>query len=286
MVAANVVRLRWKAASFLVLTALFTAFVPWEATHLPGGGMWAPGFAGMLVQLLFERRLSGLGWRLPKLRWLGLGVAFPMAYVVLAYALAWGSGAAEPIAQPLAWIREILQGHLAFPPTLPEWSLVPLFVLVLLTFGLALNCVAAFGEEIGWRGLLFPVLNELGGFRFAVIVSGVAWAVWHWHHIIGGSYSAGANTVYSLVMFSLMIVLMSIAMGWLTLRSGSVWPAVLVHAAHNLFIQGAFEPLTQRPSTGQWVTGEWGWAIPLTLTLVMGGYALLLRRKAPLPAPV
>lgn len=271
-------RLRLKALVFVVLAYVLTFTVPWEPIRMIGGQMWAPGIAAVLVQLAFERRLSGLGWKLPNWRWLLAGLAFPAAYVGLAYGVAWGSGAAVLIPDPTAWIREVLEVHIGFPP-LPAWALLPLFAAMVMTLGMAMNIVAAFGEELGWRGLLFPALQQTDGFRVAVLASGAIWAAWHWHGILFSGYHAGGDPALSVLLFSLMIVLMSVGMGWLTLRSGgSVWPATLVHAAHNVFIQGAFEPLTQRPETGQVVTGEWGVAIPLALCVVLGASALWLRR--------
>ena len=44
---------------------------------------------------------------------------------------------------------------------------------------------------------------------------------------------------------------------------------MLAHAGHNAFIQGAFEPLTTRPDGGQWITGEWGAALPIAIAVVL-----------------
>ena len=275
----NTRRLRLKAAIFVLLTYGLSAGVDWSFLQAMGGVMWAPGISALVVQLAFERRLRGLGWRLPKARWLLAGLAFPFAYVVLAYATAWTTGAADLIPEPLAWIREILQVHIGLP-VLPEWLLVPAFALAVLTLAMAMSLVAALGEEIGWRGLLQPSLQQTEGFWRASLVTGFIWAAWHWHAIVYGDYNAGGSLFGSVVLFSAMIMLMSIGMAWLTLRSGSLWPAVVVHAAHNAFIQGAFEPLTRRPEQGQWVTGEWGVAIPVAIIFVLAMSAWTLRLRA------
>lgn len=273
----------FKALSFVVLAYALTAWVPWEPLQPIGGQMWAPGIAAVVVQLLFERRLSGLGWRGPNWRWWLAGLAFPLAYVALAYAAAWGSGTAAIRPDAMAWMREVLEVMIGFP-SLPSWALLPLFAVALCTLGLVMNTIAALGEEIGWRGLLFPTLQRTLGFRAAALLSGAIWAVWHWNLILGGDYNAGADPAYSVAMFSTMIVLMSVGMGWLTMRSGSLWPAVMVHAGHNLFIQGAFEPLTVRPEHGQWITGEWGVAVPLAIAVVLLA-AWARRRRGPAVAP-
>lgn len=270
-------RLRLKALVFVVLAYTLTFAVDWSFIQPLGGLMWAPGTAAILVQLAFERRLSGLGWKPANWRWLLLSLAFPLAYVVLAYAVAWATGAADMIPGPMAWIREVLEVHLGLP-VLPEWALVPVFAAAVMTLAMAMNTIAAFGEEIGWRGLLFPALLRSDGFWPAALVSGVIWAVWHWYGILYGGYHAGGDPAVSVALFSVMIVLMSLGMGWLTMRTGSVWPATLVHAGHNAFIQGVFEPLTVRPEGGQWVTGEWGVAIPLAITAVLVAVVAWRRR--------
>jgi hypothetical protein len=47
------------------------------------------------------------------------------------------------------------------------------------------------------------------------------------------------------------------------LRSGSIWPCVVLHAAHNTFIQRFFDPLTVMERKTWYVTGEFGAALTL-----------------------
>ncbi len=55
-------------------------------------------------------------------------------------------------------------------------------------------------------------------------------------------------------------------MTWLRLRSGSLWTAALMHASHNLFIQGFFTPMTA-PSGAitPYAIDEFGFVLPLVV---------------------
>lgn len=274
---------RRKAMLFVVLTALLTYLAPMHLLREVGGVMWAPGIAAIITQLLIERRFSGLRWRLPGWRWWLAALVFPLLYVSLAYGLAWISGAAQLRPDALGWIRELLQQGAGLS-SLPDWALLPVLILALCTLGVAMNLFSSLGEEIGWRGLLQPALEQLIGAPRAILMTGLTWAMWHWHLILGQGYNAGADPIYSLSMFTLMIVALSIGIGWLTWRTRSIWPAVVVHSLHNIMIQEVFEPLTVRPVDGQWVTSEWGFALPVAIALVLLAAATRVRRQ-PQPGP-
>jgi membrane protease YdiL (CAAX protease family) len=93
------------------------------------------------------------------------------------------------------------------------------------------------GEEFGWRAYLLPKLMPLGG-RKAVLLVGAIWGVFHWPMIfMGFQYGLdywGAPIVGPL-LFVLIILSPSVVYSWMTLRTGSVWPACLAHAVHNTF---------------------------------------------------
>jgi len=97
------------------------------------------------------------------------------------------------------------------------------------------NGWATFGEEFGWRAYLLHKLMPLGG-RRAVLLLGVIWGVWHWPVIaMGFNYGldyAGAPWLGLLVMTWFTVVL-GTYLAWVTLKSRSVWPAVIGHAAIN-----------------------------------------------------
>lgn len=122
-----------------------------------------------------------------------------------------------------------------------------------------INSFATFGEEFGWRAYLQPKLMPLGG-RRAVLLVGVIWGVWHWPIILmGHNYGfdyPGAPVLGPLAMVWFTIIF-SIFVGWLTIKSGNVWPAVIGHAAINgiaglggLFVYGNPNPLLGPLPTG------------------------------------
>lgn len=112
---------------------------------------------------------------------------------------------------------------------------------VLVQFGQALvaapllNSVATFGEEFGWRAYLLPKLAPLG-YKRALLAHGAVWGVWHWPVIaMGYNYGldyAGAPWLGLLAMVAATVAL-GVFLGWVTLRSASVFPAVVGHAMVN-----------------------------------------------------
>jgi membrane protease YdiL (CAAX protease family) len=126
------------------------------------------------------------------------------------------------------------------------------------TIGVIRSVSSALGEEIGWRGFLLPRLTRRFGFSIGCAISGLIWALWHYPAILGGGYDSAATHLFAVVCFTLMVVAMSFILGWLRLKSGSLWPCAILHASHNLFIQHIFDGMTAQTGPAVYVTGEFG----------------------------
>lgn len=160
----------------------------------------------------------------------------------------------------------------------PPWLLTTLLILQATAIAPLLNSLFTFGEEFGWRGYLLHKLMPLGG-RKAVLVLGVIWGIWHWPltamgHNYGLSYT-GAPWIGMLTMVWFTSVL-GIFLAWVTLRSGSFWPAVIGHAAVNgiaglgsMFLKGT-PHLLLGPTSAGWI-GSVGFAIIAALIFFTPG---------------
>ncbi|MEP7015366.1 MAG: type II CAAX endopeptidase family protein [Verrucomicrobiota bacterium] len=236
------------------------------------GTMWSPALAVFATKAIFGESIRDLPWRwgAPGYAWLGYFI--PLAYTLPVYLVVWLTGLgrfADPdflnrIAKDFGWQN--------FPPAL---ALI-LFVLITATLGMVGKLSRALGEEIGWRGFLVPELSKVAGFSKVALISGVMWAVYHYPALIFADYNSGAPVWYSLTCFTIMVVAGSFIMAWLTLRSGSLWPAAILHASHNLFIQSIFTPLTKDTGPTKYIIDEFG--IGLVITVAIG--ALIVWRVA------
>jgi membrane protease YdiL (CAAX protease family) len=105
-------------------------------------------------------------------------------------------------------------------------------------------------------------------FRNTALLSGGIWALWHMPLMILANYHGeGTPLAYSLACFAAMIVGLSFVMAWITLKSGSFWPAALLHATHNLFVQGVFDSATVETSQTNWWTSEFGAGLAIALAV-------------------
>lgn len=155
------------------------------------------------------------------------------------------------------------------------WSIVALQVVQAMLIAPLINGLATFGEEFGWRAYLQPKLLLLGE-RRAMLLMGLIWGVWHWPIILMG-HNYGLNYPGAPFLGPLAIVwftlTLGIFLGWATIKSGSVWPAVIGHGAINgiaslglFFVQGEPNLLLGPMPTG--VIGGLGFALVALLILI------------------
>ena len=105
-----------------------------------------------------------------------------------------------------------------------------------LTYAPFINMIPAFGEELGWRGMLYPTLTEHMPTRAAALVTGVIWGLWHAPVIaMGHNYGMGyaGFPVAGILVMTLTCTAMSCWFCLLRQKSGSVWPCALAHGAFN-----------------------------------------------------
>jgi membrane protease YdiL (CAAX protease family) len=225
--------------------------------------MWSPGLAAILTQLISARTLGGLGWRVGPPRWLGIAYILPIVYALPIYVFTWLTGLG------------VFPNHTRIAALAERYSssnvvtTVSIFLWISLTVDMVGPLILALGEEIGWRGLLVPELAKMTSFTKTALISGIVWAAWHMPAIFQADYNSGVTSnLYAAIMFAIMIIATSFAYTWLRLKSGSLWPAVLLHASHNQFIQGIFDKLTGNTSATPYIIGEFGVGLALTSIVV------------------
>lgn len=239
------------------------------------GLMWAPGLAALWVTRHEAGRWRGLGVVAcaPRFLWAGYGI--PLAYGLLVYGLVWTLGLGEfSPAQYLA-----MNGRGIGLAGWPDAARVGLMIVLQLGVGLVLALATAFGEELGWRGFLAPRLIGRFGFGVGSVVTGLVWALWHVPTLFLANYHAEVPRAFAMGCFFVSLIGMSFVYHWLRLRSGSVWPAVLMHASHNAAITLVFSALTADTGRTAWWIDEFG-AMLAAVSVLM---ALAVSRR---PNPV
>lgn len=221
--------------------------------------MWAPGVAGLLCAWLQYRSAAmlGLGWG--RTRYVAAGYLLPIAYSLLAYVPLWLTGLAPAMFGSFAQDSASRLHMAGAGPVVPAL----LQVFLTLTFGIVQSAASAAGEEIGWRGYLVPALRARFGVAATVIFSGLIWAAWHMPVMLFADYHSAAPRSYEIACFTAMVVATGGIAAWLRLRSGSVWPAIALHATHNAFVQWLLDPMTDTTGRGAWYAGEFGIALAI-----------------------
>ncbi len=268
---------RRNLATYLVLTfglsSIFYTLIIRAGTLSAGQGlyvlglMWCPGTAGILTMLINTHSLRGMGWGLGRPKWLALAYLLPVAYAGVAYGVVWAAG----------W-GAFTTAHL------PQGTATGTFIVKAATLGVCMSLLSATGEEIGWRGVLVPQLSRVTGFTGTALISGGIWALWHTPVLLFADYNSGTPWWFGLTCFAVMVLGIGTAFAWIRLRSESLWTGALLHASHNLFIQGVFDRMTADAGHTAWITGEFGGALALCAAAV--GLLFWSRRAAlgPLPA--
>ena len=204
--------------------------------------MFTPALAVVLVILVLRpvtkgERLRFLGiWPLrpaKRVIWLSvLGLFGPLVVIALSVVVAAAFGWVQLDLVGFSGFRETLEASLPDGVPVPPTGVVIASQLIAIPFAAAtINAVMAFGEELGWRGFLVPALRQYGTWP-ALLMSGVVWGAWHAPVILLG-YNFGRTDLTGVLIMVGGCVAWGILLGWLRLRSASVWPAVFAHGAIN-----------------------------------------------------
>lgn len=97
--------------------------------------------------------------------------------------------------------------------------------------------VAAFFEEIGWRGFLFKKLEKFGWVRMNIVI-GFLWAAWHLPAILTGYYPIATPLPIGFFFFFANLILLSFLFGWFRQKTGGLVAPILLHMFHNLSTTG------------------------------------------------
>jgi len=276
----------WRAIGlFLFLTLTFTCVFGGLMGYQGGtpgilvmGVMWSPGIAALLSCIILKRPVASLPWRWGSWRWILLGWLLPVAYGLAIYLPVWmlnlgGSGFGNPVTLS-QWSMDLLGTDA--PTTLTTI----VYIAMLGTLGVITSAARALGEEIGWRGFLIWEMRKVMPFWAVGLLSGAIWAVWHWPAILFMDYNAGTGSfVLQVFIFTMAILPQGIVYAYLTFKSSSIWPAVILHASHNLFIQRVFTPLTTQGENTHFYIDEFGIVMPILGSILSLGFYLQARRE-------
>jgi membrane protease YdiL (CAAX protease family) len=204
---------------------------------------WIGGFAPALANVL-TRAITKEGWHDSMLH---LNLKGNIKYYVAAFLIVVVLGIAEGIT------TTIIYGNRDFSDMgagLNGMQIAGTILTVLVTVPLlAFN---TFGEEFGWRGYMNQKMEPLLGTTGTVIVGGIIWGLWHAVLTVEGHNFGKDYDGYPWLGILLMCIFctyMGIVLMWLTKKTGSIYPAAIMHAANNngggivgqLFISGVPE---------------------------------------------
>ncbi len=240
----------WLAAAVIYLTGGITdslCLVPGTQVTLAlvlmaGVVMMAPTFANILTRIVTREGKHKLLLRpgtkaRPLLYWL-LGWFLTAFLILLGGLLFFVLFPAYYDADHVGIQRMIVQQALSQGIAIPQvsgWVVLAGGILQAVLFAPILNGLFTYGEEFGWRGYLLPKLMPLGG-RKAVLLSGVIWGIWH-APLIAMGHNYGTNYAgypwLGILMMTIFCMSFGCFVSWLTLKEGSIWPAVIAHAVLN-----------------------------------------------------
>ncbi len=210
--------------------------------------VWVPCLASVVARFVLREGFGDVSFRLDRRAgWaMLLALIYPVVIALPAYGVAWSTGIAvfEPATlHPLGF---------AIPGDSPSERLL-MGSLIALTVGPLAMAVLALGEEIGWRGYLLPRLID-AGVPHPALVTGLVWGFWHAPLILSGHYNPSPAPVVSLLLFVMSICAQSYFAARLRIDTGSIWPAVVMHAAWNAIVVSFFGASTTGEHAPLWAS--------------------------------
>lgn len=168
-------------------------------------------FAPMVAAFLAKAPVKSIGWKLK------------LASKWRDYLACWLAICSIILGGALVYFAVFPQ-HLAFALN-PQVALQILMILTFLTLVISLS---GLGEEVGWRGILYPYLKERYGRTKGRIIGGLIWAIWHFPVNMIGAGTLGERFL-NLIPYYIMAISFGIILDIYYVRSKTIWLPAFGH---------------------------------------------------------
>ena len=212
------------AFTVILMITMFMPFMGVLVARIPLKGMgWVPHLKGKIRYVFFALWMPAL------LSSIG-GVLFFAFF-------------ADAFDSEFLTMRSMLEEAGALEQLEAQGLTIPMYILITViqavTYVPFLNMFVALGEEVGWRGVLYPYLKEKLGVTKGRIVSGTIWGAWHWPIMIFAGYEYGKEyigaPVLGPIVFCICTVMMGILFDYVYEKTETIWLPSLMHGAVNAF---------------------------------------------------
>lgn len=223
----------------IILNSVF-GYHEWFETYKMPFFALIVGFGPALANVI-TRKLTHEGWNNSLLH---LKLKGNIKYYLIAILSVVAMGIAEGV------LATIIYGKYDFSDIGGGMNFMQIVGNVALTLSVVpLMAFNTFGEEFGWRGYMNQKMEPLLGTIGTVIVGGIIWGLWHAELTVAGhNFGTEYDGYPYLGILAMCITCTFLGMGlmWLTKKTGSIYPAAIMHAAINfggksigkLFISG------------------------------------------------
>jgi membrane protease YdiL (CAAX protease family) len=233
--------------------------------------MYIPGIVTVIYLLVTKRGFRKIGWGFKKWKYIFPAVFIPLVvslivmFVILYFN--WGE-----MTQKLFVFNDGYLENSYIQLILGKHKQTILYFILNVTLShivfLIIGGLFALGEELAWRGLLQEYFLRKYGFIYGFLLIGIIWGYWHLPIILMGYNFPEHPVLGGLVLMPLGTIFLSVFLGWLYLRSQSIWMPSLAHASGNLFSGFIFMIEISHGSTLRGILWISAWGIVAALCMI------------------
>jgi uncharacterized protein len=234
------------AYTLAIALSLVVGLTGGHASKLAGLGFistFFPAISLLIVRFVLHEKIRSMGWSRFPLKYLPFVLLMPAVMHAVMLPL---TSLLEGGLPWQDWLTRHADG-LYHTPESRRWGTLTLQgligrIAVNAGAGLAVVSALVFFEEAGWRAWLLPRLADRMGTRRAVFATSVIWAFWHTPFALSGiHYIEGVSAMVTAVIMPIGQAGAGLVIGWLWIRTESMWMVIIAHGALNNWGQYAFK---------------------------------------------
>ncbi len=233
--------------------------------------MLFPGIVAVVLTIITKRGFRTIGWGVKKWTFIVPAVFVPLAVslglMFLMEALNWGSLPDKLLVFTDGMLDSSKIGLLLgnHKQTIPFF--IANFALSHIVFLIG-GSILTLGEELGWRGYVQETFLHKYGVGLGFIVLGAIWGYWHLPIILMGYNFPSQPVLGALLLMPVGTIFIGMFLGWLYLRSRSIWMPALAHASANLFSGFLYEMTMRQNELSRQLAWIAAWGVVATLCLI------------------